>query len=163
MGRVFPGARNLSTHDLTRRSTISESNMCNIRNLSTHDLTRRSTSPERTIACLDSTFQLTTSHGGRPAGMSYSLHLKITFNSRPHTEVDRTFYCSFRYGAPFNSRPHTEVDRISHMSLRDMHLSTHDLTRRSTYCHYSLTSNVFFQLTTSHGGRLARLHRRSSL
>ena len=123
---------NLSTHDLTRRSTrkfrLCLLNFC----LSTHDLTRRST-------WMESPF----------------LYMSSSFNSRPHTEVDsfRTrilceqflFQLTTSHGGrlysfllrrrntPFNSRHHTEVDLLTCASFRL----------------YSV-----FQLTTSHGGRL---------
>ena len=83
----FTGVGKLSTHDLTRRSTGSIPEPILIYILSTHDLTRRSTldkTPLRSTLLpsthvltrrskisahisnkLQSTFQLTTSHGGR--------------------------------------------------------------------------------------------------
>ena len=56
---------NLSTHDLTQRSTRTEIFLPRPQELSTHDLTQRST--------------LQKSVGGHGSG---------TFNSRPHAEVD---------------------------------------------------------------------------
>ena len=79
-----------------------------------------------------------------------------TFNSRPHKEVDDYTVLDSRARAAFNSRPHKEVDttRGTWLSLEQAfqlttsqggrpvsgrvpdvphHLSTHDLTRRSTF------------------------------
>ena len=143
----------LSTHDLTRRSTVLVFDQISVLVLSTHDLTRRSTYT-RYMAYL----------------------LPGTFNSRPHTEVDHTpdYYLILCH--PFNSRPHTEVDScrsivlyaIPSFQLTTSHggrqeqmeylkewnnLSTHDLTRRSTEHIRADALRLTFQLTTSHGGR----------
>ena len=145
--------RALSTHDLTRRSTRSNLISEFLYKLSTHDLTRRSTLY-------------------RKARKSFL----ISFNSRPHTEVDHTpdYYLILCH--PFNSRPHTEVDScrsivlyaIPSFQLTTSHggrqeqmeylkewnnLSTHDLTRRSTEHIRADALRLTFQLTTSHGGR----------
>ena len=61
----FTGVGKLSTHDLTRRSTGSIPEPILIYILSTHDLTRRSTISGDIRNTVQSTFQLTTSHGGR--------------------------------------------------------------------------------------------------
>ena len=100
--------------------------------LSTHDLTRRST------------------------GNELWLYLGCdSFNSRPHKEVD---HIRFNYKrspiTSFNSRPHKEVDDVFPVFLDCLNLSTHDLTRRSTFTSiriYGILRN--FQLTTSQGGR----------
>ena len=122
--------------------------------LSTHDLTRRSTVFFASAFCT-ATFQLTTSHGGRPSPGSPAPSYLFPFNSRPHTEVDSFSCIACLNCMPFNSRPHTEVDdplmpkvrlhstfqlTTSHggrpdailFSIRHINLSTHDLTRRST-------------------------------
>ena len=57
----------------------------------------------------------------------------VSFNSRPHKEVDSFRIDSFGRLQPFNSRPHKEVDSLD---LRIVGLST------------------VFQFTTSQGGRL---------
>ena len=82
----------------------------------------------------------------------------LSFNSRPHTEVDYLFsYWSLGLRS-FNSRPHTEVDRATVIfSSYSARLSTHDLTRRSTPDITRWNIMDVFQLTTSHGGRLIRL------
>ena len=169
---------NLSTHDLTRRSTIFLPNLYSPLILSTHDLTRRSTEilPNDTVEM--NVFQLTTSHGGRlhivfTTSPKFSFQLTTSHGGRPYllpfprksvclsthdltrrstTDITleltgETFQlttshggrlhpsCSSRSRLSFNSRPHTEVD-LHHMSVRFLHrLSTHDLTRRSTFCH----------------------------
>ena len=147
---------NLSTHTLTRRSTVATERSTYMAYLSTHDLTRRST----VCSCSDqSPF--------------------FSFNSRPHTEVDSSVIRLCFRPSPFNSRPHTEVDRRVLCLHRVLVLSTHDLTRRSTFfpgtdrgrelpfnsrphtevdcVRVSVCVLVIhnFQLTTSHGGRHA--------
>ena len=122
----------LSTHDLTRRSTIVR--------LSTE--TRNKPFNSRPHTEVDNisresmgsplSFQLTTSHGGRPSICSSSSFCLRSFNSRPHTEVD------------------VDIQTIP----VHIYLSTHDLTRRSTRYILGIAAELFFQLTTSHGGRL---------
>ncbi len=56
----------------------------------------------------------------------------LTFNSRPHAEVDYTVSSFFSFRQTFNSRPHAEVDSISFKRRITGSLSTHDLTQRST-------------------------------
>ena len=100
----------LSIHDLTRRSTfqcfVNVSGMI----LSIHDLTRRSTLPT----------------------INDDLTV-MSFNSRPHEEVDAKIASPSLTIKSFNSRPHEEVDPAleSHFPLH-YQLSIHDLTRRST-------------------------------
>ena len=99
----------LSTHDLTQRSTTNPSNMRqpiifqlttsrrgrHLQNqrerrknhLSTHDLTQRST-------CM----------------ATYRLVIELSFNSRPHAEVDSHNSGLSKTLPTFNSRPHAEVD-----------------------------------------------------
>ena len=55
----------ISTHDLTRRSTAYEKVRSIVSNISTHDLTRRSTQTIWVVRMSDNVFQLTTSRGGR--------------------------------------------------------------------------------------------------
>ena len=71
-------SNHLSTHDLTRRSTLSLQLFSLNNFLSTHDLTRRSTADER-----------------------IRLGDILTFNSRPHTEVDSKFLYFFTVSAYF--------------------------------------------------------------
>ena len=125
--------------------------------ISTHDLTKRSTLaafPEFTV-------------------INY-------FNSRPHEEVDALsdrIWLSLSY---FNSRPHEEVDDKKGVSMSDIDISTHDLTKRSTMEQYQKSfimehfnsrpheevdqlkepfpqEDQLFQLTTSRRGRLEGL------
>ena len=65
--QVYNSVFNISTHDLTRRSTISLSYKSFIVLISTHDLTRRSTIKR-----------------------NCSIERHLYFNSRPHKEVDTT-------------------------------------------------------------------------
>ena len=168
--------RMLSTHDLTRRSTIGIVARLSYCKLSTHDLTRRSTAQElenmgpqkpfnsrphtevdqyfEVVKQVASTFQLTTSHGGRPARkMKHSR--PTAFNSRPHTEVDSSWEDELATMLPFqlttsHGGRHQAYQlwiasdgfqlTTSHGGRRDAssasgtltYLSTHDLTRRST-------------------------------
>ena len=81
-------------------------------------------------------------------------HLQ-TFNSRPHTEVDvHRLELQLSRIKPFNSRPHTEVDLLAGIifSIKIV-LSIHDLTRRSTSPVLIRRKRTIFQFTTSHGGR----------
>ena len=73
-------------------------------------------------------FQLTTSHRGRPAFQPHASCVGY-FNSLPHTEVDSastTHYTSHRY---FNSLPHTEVD--SNLSQNSERTSMNHITNRT--------------------------------
>ena len=83
------GGNILSTHDLTRRSTIIPSGRKDRNGLSTHDLTRRSTADDH--------------RQERKRG---------PFNSRPHKEVDSFGIILIISKSSFNSRPHKEVDDI---------------------------------------------------
>ena len=107
--------------------------------ISTHDLTRRSTQlygVEFNIPL----FQLTTSQGGRPGMTQLSLTV-------------RTFQLTTSQGG---RREHPSADGQSDR------ISTHDLTRRSTYRKQSRQSRKAFQLTTSQGGRQQFLHKKFS-
>ena len=79
-------------------------------NLSIHDLTRRSTRISLIIRDAR-TFQFTTSQGGRRGAGRADDIKRNSFNSRPHKEVD--------------------CIRIT-VGILVIHLSIHDLTRRST-------------------------------
>ena len=148
--RSLPG---ISTHDLTRRSTIDPDNVKHERLfqlttsqggrpsaditprvhvvISTHDLTRRSTlrsnKPRyvRDISTHDLTRRSTGSRG-------LYISISLNFNSRPHKEVDVICSNIIIGDVYFNSRPHKEVD--------DMW----------TIWSYLI---LIFQLTTSQGGR----------
>lgn len=62
----------------------------------------------------------------------------------------------------FNSRPHEEVDWRSIQKLCRQHISTHDLTKRSTQRLPVNQPCITFQLTTSQGGRQQFLHKKFS-
>ena len=121
----------LSTHDLTRRSTIAFSNTVCGTDLSTHDLTRRST-----LLFL------------------FLNPLYCSFNSRPHKEVDVTAWESMVLFRPFNSRPHKEVDLTESVICDVVHifqLTTSQGGRLIQPAPLFITGD--FQLTTSQGGR----------
>ena len=77
----------LSIHDLTRRSTPTFLRQTPHLILSIHDLTRRSTQKTARQAICTS-FQFTTSQGGRRLSKGSSSRDSEPFNSRPHKEVD---------------------------------------------------------------------------
>ena len=105
--------------------------------LSIHDLTRRSTCPAIEIT-----------------------HNLLSFNSRPHKEVDDFVSIITHSPLPFNSRPHKEVDNIFRSYLRQVCLSIHDLTRRSTgrswgfYVSPDLSIHDLTRRSTSHLGKI---------
>ena len=196
----------ISTHDLTKRSTLTDWTKIgdvitfqlttsrrgrqhlhqpgNCRHgISTHDLTKRSTKSLRD-KLVEETFQLTTSRRGRLEPTMRLLRLVGNFNSRPHEEVDgrrtsafiivRTFQLTTsRRGRPiekfvnlkpenFNSRPHEEVDDNRNIRHRLQHISTHDLTKRSTNYPPRSERSWTFQLTTSRRGRRQFLRKKFS-
>ena len=128
--------------------------LINVLVISTHDLARRSTTEFYDLGLGSSTFQLTTSRRGR---------------LEKHTKTVPPTY--------FNSRPHKEVDPEIASEPTLHHISTHDLTKRSTAraqfkssCTHNFNSRpheevdvsrrrhrsqLLFQLTTSQGGRLS--------
>ena len=123
----------LSTHDLTQRSTIFYpfSGLFPVFQLTTSRRGRHSMSG---IIILTKAFQLTTSRRGR-LGHKYSAESCRKLST--HDLTQRSTFCSF--SIPYSG-----------------HLSTHDLTQRST----SVFLGIFddsedFQLTTSRRGRQA--------
>ena len=98
--------------------------------ISTHDLARRSTAIKScpVISCV---FQLTTSQGGR--------HNIILLDSAGNSFQLTTS----RGGRPLRNAPKWGAG----------HISTHDLTRRSTAATSLSVNGYIFQLTTSRGGR----------
>ena len=166
--------------------------------ISTHDLTRRSTMWAKAYQVRLLTFQLTTSQGGRRIA-GYMLDAsKLYFNSRPHKEVDfnrcdwwiwlgisthdltrrSTLFSDFISLSQSISThdltrrsttlPFIGTMRLSSISTHDLtrrstttaifyfktlSISTHDLTRRSTFIPQKGDRPIKFQLTTSQGGR----------
>ena len=106
-----------------------------LQQVSTHDLTKRSTGPALTPC-----------------------QWQKSFNSRPHEEVDSS-------PAPPNPSPTVFQLTTSRRGRRysvcrycsDWHVSTHDLTKRSTSSVLSSSSLLMFQLTTSRRGRPSSL------
>ena len=99
----------ISTHDLTKRSTEDGLIEVCFVDVSTHDLTKRST--------------LQRFHRFFSGGC---------FNSRPHEEVDLWHRALGNQCNCFNSRPHEEVDNNDEDTHNHLDVSTHDLTKRST-------------------------------
>ena len=99
----------ISTHDLTKRSTVRAYVMRYFVHISTHDLTKRSTFRRSAILSIW-LFQLTTSRRGRPGrlvrcngGAGISTH-DLTKRST------LIFFGEVQSARNFNSRPHEEVD-----------------------------------------------------
>ena len=97
-------------------------------------------------------FQLTTSRRGRQFGtMEESMESLFQLTtSRRGRQWHRMVLKKKRY---FNSRPHEEVDATITIAMERISISTHDLTKRSTWFRYSLPNFFSFQLTTSRRGR----------
>ena len=105
--------------------------------LSIHDLTRRSTL--RSCVCSIVT---------------------LSFNSRPHKEVDRFSIVNFCVSSPFNSRPHKEVDqKVLWLCVRlePFNSRPHKEVDIALYTRGNWKRD--FQFTTSQGGRLHRANR----
>ena len=144
----------ISTHDLTKRSTEAERIPVEDSDISTHDLTKRSTFSPFCVRIGHKIFQLTTSRRGR---LNYVTSTKpymvfqLTTSRRGRRQEARkkwlrdTFQLTTsrrgrRSSAPtvergwvhFNSRPHEEVDQFFSVAF---------------------TSPLAFQLTTSRRGR----------
>ena len=79
----------------------------------------------------------------------------IYFNSRPHEEVDDKEGGHGSIKQYFNSRPHEEVDVYLRFLYYFQCISTHDLTKRSTFISHATIIAHLFQLTTSRRGRLS--------
>ena len=109
-------------------------------------------------------FQLTTSQGGRPSPFSkYSDDTPLSTHdlTRRSTAVGTLFFQTVGLSTHDLTRRSTATLLIRELPEK---LSTHDLTRRSTtWCPIKRTERRDFQLTTSQGGRLPRLHRRNNL
>ena len=131
-------------------------NCCPLGCLSTHDLTWRSTARYdcRLYRCQLSTHDLTWRSTGRALRFLIPL---CSFNSRPHMEVDSRARRSCTGGNSLSTHDLTwrsTNDRSRNGVLCS--LSTHDLTWRSTIFFFLFTvCQLYFQLTTSHGGRLS--------
>ena len=125
--------REVSTHDLTKRSTAYNLLCAYLSSVSTHDLTKRSTLESQRVP-LSPMFQLTTSRRGRRSGthsaMAYHVFQLTTsrrgrrfhrfFAAHPSnvsthdlTKRSTSLLSNSRGFTPsFNSRPHEEVDRV---------------------------------------------------
>ena len=131
---AFDTSMQISTHDLTKRSTIIAIFSRHKRTISTHDLTKRST----------------WFHVSEELEYYY-------FNSRPHEEVDSNAVNVYRNTGHFNSRPHEEVEwhlrdfapHITHFNSRP-----HEEVEKNSR---NLKAWGLFQLTTSRRGRVVPL------
>ena len=121
-------------------------------NISTHDLTRRSTEKRGELR-KTFTFQLTTSRGGR-RGLPLLIEALSHFNSRPHEEVDTQLQYLREKLYYFNSRPHEEVDRMmSSQRERSKYFNSRPHEEVDWIERKGCASCRTFQLTTSRGGR----------
>ena len=122
----------ISTHDLTKRSTGTKLGVYPAFCISTHDLTKRSTA-QRVVDAMVGEFQLTTSRRGR---QSTADAVQEIYDISTHDLTKRSTDCVFVWGYcknHFNSRPHEEVDgSVLVLDFLCVHISTHDLTKRST-------------------------------
>ena len=121
--------------------------------LSIHDLTRRSTAMTAYIHCITS-FQFTTSQGGRRLRLPSEYCPVMSFNSRPHKEVDTAIVLYRHIPLSFNSRPHKEVDGADDTAPNN-HASFNSRPHKEVDSPLLLhLRRVFlFQFTTSQGGR----------
>ena len=121
--------------------------------LSTHDLTQRSThSPPLYMS--RGIFQLTTSRRGRRCGWNDG-HTNINpFNSRPHAEVDVLRLLEGLAAFPFNSRPHAEGDCRGNQctdersSFNSRPHAEVDINISHILCKISILFLIFFTKTT---------------
>ena len=164
----------ISTHDLTKRSTIpifkedDEPWHFNSRPHEEVDYTVRTrlpsgirfqlTTSRRGRHCIyrknmiHHVFQLTTSRRGRLSAVTLLpavISFQLTTSRRGRLHVRKCPACGFH----FNSRPHEEVDINQDVLRFTANISTHDLTKRSTFQDMSKNPYIVFQLTTSRRGR----------
>ena len=143
----------ISTHDLTKRSTLYAFFVSRYKFISTHDLTKRSThNPLRFLFI--PIFQLTTSRRGRQQPMLWTAIAFLYFNSRPHEEVDLKATPTRRKEGYFNSRPHEEVDRTQlHQWSIFRYFNSRPHEEVDGIISPSTLGIDLFQLTTSRRGR----------
>ena len=123
------------------------------RTLSTHDLTQRSTS-FRSPHNYARIFQLTTSRRGRPRFYFPFLHF-LFFQLTTSRRGRRYPHYSNILSVSFNSRPHAEVDLRCcrpNVHTKSFQLTTSRRGRQAVV--QPLTDQITFQLTTSRRGRL---------
>ena len=84
---------------------------------------------------------------------TYRLVIELSFNSRPHAEVDSHNSGLSKTLPTFNSRPHAEVDSglEGEFTTDFFQLTTSRRGRRTIFIHTIII--IFFQLTTSRRGR----------
>mgnify|MGYP001624909553 CR=1 FL=1 len=120
--------------------------------LSIHDLTRRSTSMKKVREELQA-FQFTTSQGGRLTQVIKEMP-GLTFNSRPHKEVDLRTPPPLALKSSFNSRPHKEVDILRTFIFSAEYVFQFTTSQGGRPAEdYLSPLDAIFQFTTSQGGR----------
>ena len=144
----------ISTHDLTKRSTRPRNWQWVCQYISTHDLTKRSTTRYCDDSCRNITFQLTTSRRGRRYWIDiiiYDLIISTHDLTKRSTILDWYHHIRSYY---FNSRPHEEVDDTGLISSYTILLFQLTTSRRGRLVWgYQKNTEFLFQLTTSRRGR----------
>ena len=138
----MPISYNISTHDLTKRSTLIVSLYQIISMLFQLTTSRRGRQPVYCTAIYAFLFQLTTSRRGRLARLhndNKASIFQLTTSRRGRLLSPRKFQDIFH----FNSRPHEEVDYRCHSCRFLSNISTHDLTKRSTEPIYRSAIYIF--------------------
>ena len=135
----------LSIHDLTKRSTGVESASKLFPGLSIHDLTKRSTLTVERFALRNLSFN-SRPHEEVDSGARSTSGACRPFNSRPHEEVDGYRKTHHLPSLSFNSRPHEEVDAPLIAGYTRHKLSIHDLTKRSTLCRVYLCNVIILSI-----------------
>ena len=78
----------------------------------------------------------------------------LSFNSRPHKEVDDVVLDGQAGATPFNSRPHKEVDEFSVLlSLFSSSFNSRPHKEVDVVFYDCIHITIIFQFTTSQGGR----------
>ena len=150
----MPSGSYISTHDLTRRST--GSHVCTGATPAFQLTTSRGGRhyPPQYNRKYVQVFQLTTSQGGRrgkwrPLSMSWIFQLTTSQGGRPCRMIQRQAFWLFQLTTSQGGRR-----RAMQAQFWTEWISTHDLTRRSTFMLAGVYSAEYvFQLTTSRRGR----------
>ena len=129
-GHFYFGKFQLTTSRRGRQSTADA--VQEIYDISTHDLTKRSTDdPEGEPE--EKPFQLTTSRRGRHGCLKHNWFCTDISTHDLTKRSTKVSVCIPSISWYFNSRPHEEVDNDScAVSTTTFNISTHDLTKRST-------------------------------
>ena len=145
--------RDISTHDLTKRSTgITEEKLQKDRyfNSRPHEEVDEHDAVSYNNA---GSFQLTTSRRGRPVGCLQRIQLflfQLTTSRRGRLQWHIVFLCDLVFQLTTSRRGRQQLIILLGFSIS---ISTHDLTKRSTAKLAQQDAAKLFQLTTSRRGR----------